>query len=335
PPSFLRAPYNDIMNVWNTNDRTKDDLFRPLQELRSPLTTEALRAHTAARIGSLSVFQQFRWLIAEFLLLGAIAAMFVNLSAPISTATFRPKAAIKELTQPERISYVHEMNPIREQRSHSNANIIYFPAPTEHHALTPALQSIDVATAAVPAPMWGSQIPELHSIVSATADSRTPTWTIAGLGGALFEDLRIPSGGGELAFRTGWQVAALSFQAGDASRGLKDLIARDPNGTVPTLFGEHTQRISFLFGAASQVGPFTLQTMVGPSYRVSSLRYFTPATGKTSAPVAIQGLGIAAQADILYPMSGPVSIGLTGMLRYGERQMTSGLSATLEYTFAP
>ncbi|MFI5202391.1 MAG: hypothetical protein ACHQNE_08385, partial [Candidatus Kapaibacterium sp.] len=337
-------------------ERGAPDEFAPLRELRSPLSTSAIRERVLERAAAPALWGQFRNILAEFLVVGVAGAAVFLLAAPGARQGLLPLAyrAANSFVAPHVTDGTNGSDGTNEKNGQSEKiSSLRSSQPGIAKDIPIALVNVAAPSEAPPILHSSSFDPQPSSIILRASSLRqaqgrlfnpqpssfslqpSSVWFVSASGGAIFSQIRMMGERGEIGVQDGWKTIALSYTSGDGSRDLRDEIAHHSGLTAPLLSKEHNQDFSLLFGATVPVGSFELRAMAGPAYFSSSSAYFNPVTGTTAAPVSLQGFGAAAEVSALYQWNSSFEIGVNGIANYLPRQFTSGLFATLQYRFGP
>ena len=319
------------------------DPLAPLRELRSPIGTRAIRERVLEQVAVAPLWRQLRTVAAEALVVGVAAIAVLRLSVP-STGSRMGSAhlALSQNAEPRSIMASSEPAPLRESRVVSRAARTSLAAHasegpvTIFGAIAPRLPN--AIEPAAYTPLKASMQP-LRSLCTWDNSSAAPkaSWFAAVSGGAMFSELRILAERGEVGLEDGWKTMALSYTNANGAADIHGVLLHHPGLTTPFLSKEGAQQYSLLLGANLHVGEFEFRALAGPTYLYASSQNYDPAIGGATAPTTRSGLGVSAEASVLYSLNSSVEAGVTSIASYGASvfnvRQTSGLFASFNYRF--
>ncbi|HZK75927.1 MAG TPA: hypothetical protein VFD13_03380 [Candidatus Kapabacteria bacterium] len=318
-----------------------NDELAPLRELRSPLTTSAIRERVLERAAQPALWGQLRNILAECLVVGVAGAALLKMAGPVevhytSQATHRSYGTYRSdgTDRTNEVATAHTIGSFNSTTTPpERGNAINSDA---HNSVVARPVAINNTTEISPSftPHPSSFILQPSAFIlhpSSFILPPSPIWFASASGGAIFSQIRMTGERGKIGFEDGWKTIALSYTSGAGSRDLRDELNHHSGATAPLLSKERDQEFSLLLGATTQAGPIGLRAMAGPAYLSSSSTYYSFFTGTTGAPISLQGFGAAAEISVLYPLNSSFEIAIDATANYLPRHFTSGLFASLEY----
>lgn len=325
----MKFPFSNI-----SPERCTTDELGPLRELRSPLSTSAIRERVLERAAAPPLWGQLKNMLAECLVVGVAGAALLKIAGPMelhyASQTIHPS------DRTHWTAWTNGTNDVARSHSARANRIIPNEAPVYAMALNNSPFVLSKSTFRTEPIALRNTVDHLNPILDTRYSPSTtisPIWFASASGGAIFSHIRMMGERGELGFEDGWKTVALSYASGDGSRDLRDIIAHHLSSTTPILSKERDQEFSLLFGARAQAGPIELRAMAGPAYLSHSSIYFNLLTGTTGAPVSLQGFGVGTEISACYQSTNSFGIGISCTANYLPRQFTSAIFATLEYRF--
>ncbi len=320
----------------------ESDLLDPLRELRSPLSTEAIKSYVLGHAtANFTLWSQIRSLIGEFLAIGVLTAISLNVSGFRSNDLNRNISTFGgEHTESIATS---SGNGMRADHYLRDASIRTRPA---HYNILPSVSSsgiktpdnTDITTILTPAPKLGHAALTYHA--SMRDNYREPLQTyqtpLSGMEwfstfstGADFSHIRMLGENAEIGIQGGWESIGLSFSNASGEREWHDIQAHH-SAASSLLFNENDQAIALLAGANFSVGPLVCRAELGPAYLFSSTIYLNPATLTLSPSSSTSRIGIAAQVSEFYPINGSLEAGFTEASSVRSGQFISGILISID-----
>ena len=314
----------------------EDELFRPLRELRSPLSMEKLKTlvfHPAA--GSFSAWS-YLWSVAGGILaVGAVAGILYRFSGNEQSANHsaRPETSIgsEQIVAPSILerSYSAELSyaNIPNETSHVQRAISQFR--TSGNANAPVIERLSYAEPralppfnSVPKNIIGQNqniLPTSNFVLHPS-----PSWYATASSGAVFSHLRLLGEAAEIGVENGWESIGIAFTNASGNRDWHDVLVHR-SSTSSLLFNESDQTVALLLGGNYSIGPVALKGELGPAYIISSSKFIDPVT-EALGPTTVNGrIGAAAEISAFYNFSDFFQAGVTTITSYRTGQFTSGV----------
>jgi hypothetical protein len=321
----------------------ESDLLGPLRELRSPVSTEAIKSYVLGRTtANFTLWSQLKSLIGEFLAIGVLTAISLNVSG------FRNSDLSGIVTT---VADVHTESIVTNSVNAAGTDH-YLHSPSlrtrsAHYNILPSVSSSKIRTPEIAdpititnAPISGSALvthppstPTQNNYLQPLPPYNTPStsmeWFSTFSTGAVFSRIRMLGENAEIGIQSGWESIGLSFSNASGERDWHD-IQNHHSAASSLLFNENDQAIALMAGANFPVGPLACSAELGPAFLFSSASYLDPATLTLTPGNSTSRFGIAAELSAFYTINGSLKAGITGLSTVQSGQFISGILISID-----
>jgi hypothetical protein len=305
----------------------ESELFRPLRQMKSPLSMNAVKNYILERIEGMTIWQRIQRLIFQTSTFTAIIASICSINSPagetkgmlIHPSQTTPLTAAPTNFDEQIISHVTQA--IIPKNSPGNLTSINEKVNREK-PIAPATDKQEIAerisfappitTPAIVIDMKTESLSEIIVPRETETSSLRPFAEVQALG--IADHTRIYGGGISAGVIHDWQIASVHFM--DAG-GVRDDRKDDPSlSNISRIKGETGKQFALMFGGIIERGRFSSSLQVGPSYSMSAITSGLKGIPSSNTVLNQNMLGMSAQISAGYRFSDFFSANVEGLFGY-------------------
>ena len=315
---------------FDNQENRKDELFRPIRDMRSPLSMNAVKNYILDHIGELTIWQKIQRLVFQTGVFTVIIGTICCLNSPagetkggmaVSAVNILPASVSQDNAdgqvaalsikpaEPRKINpgiiskdAAIESDPIENTSSESTSTI------------APDIASIPAAkveSAIIPA---DSKSPELFDLPVTAQNQTAPVRAFAEVQGIAYSGrIRMFGEGFGLGVMHDWQVLTLHMMN---TNGIHDDRKDAPSLTAIGVKKETGQQMALLFGGMVESDRLYGNLQIGPSYNMSQITSGIREVPASNVAVSQRFFGLSSQVSVGYRISDLLSANIEGLLNY-------------------
>jgi hypothetical protein len=312
-------------SLFTPENHDESELFRPLRQMRSPLSMNAVKNYILERIEGMTMWQRIQRLIFQTGTFMAIIASICCINSPagetkrmlthqsestpliavsnnkqilsVATQAILPKNSTGSLQSIN--EKVHKEKPIAPPKDKQEIS--------DPISFTPA-----ITTTSIVIDMKTESLSEIIVPKETEKSSLRPFAEMQAMG--IADHTRMYGGGFSAGIIHDWQTVSFHFM--DAS-GTRDDRKDDPSlSNISRIKGETGKQFAVMFGGIVERGRFSSSLQVGPSYSMSAITSGLKGIPSFNTILNQNMLGMSAQISAGYRFSDYLSVNVEGLFGY-------------------
>jgi hypothetical protein len=317
-------------SLFTPEQQDESEIFRPLRQMRSPLSMNAVKNYISERIGEITLWQKIQRLIFQTGAFTAIIATIclVNSPAGETKGILIHQSSASDLLASQGVALADNaphgyktgdasemLTPLSIAQSIGKKEAMEIPIapPMDKQEIASPISSISPITAS--AIVINSQTQSLSEIIAPKENNTSSLRPFAEMQGlANIDHTRMYGGGFSAGVIHDWQIVSLHFS--DAS-GTRDDRKDDPSlSNISRIKEETGEQFALLFGGIIERGRFSTSLQFGPSYSMSVITSGLKGVAASNTLLNQNTLGMSAQISAGYRLTDNFSANVEGFFGY-------------------
>jgi hypothetical protein len=304
----------------------ESELFRPIRQMRSPLSMNAVKNYIYERIGEITLWQRIQRLIFQTGTFTAIIATICCINSPAGETKGILIRQMESMQLTASNNFDKQImsgaaQAIISKNSHDNTESINEKINTEKPIALPVdeqeisnpislTSSIEITPSVIDPRTAG--LSEIPLPMENALSSWRPFAEMQSMG--IADHTRMYGGGISAGFMHDWQIVSAHFM--DAG-GIRDDRKDNPSlSNISKIKGETGKQFALMFGGILERGGFSTSLQLGPSYSMSAITSGLKGIPTSNTVLNQNMLGMSAQISAGYRITNFMSANIEGLFGY-------------------